>query len=243
MRLGGRRSFFDLSTRQMPFCLEHVVPWGRSLIEYQRMFALTDEDLRLSILGCADGPASFNADASALGANVVSADPIYSFRQIEIKARIQAIYPEMMQQIRQNHSEFVWAQIGSVEELGHLRMKAMQRFLDDYETGRKCGRYLVAELPLLPFEDRAFDLALCSHFLFLYSSQFNLEFHINSIFELCRVAKEVRIFPLLGLGSVPSHHVAPVMTSLRRTGLGVSIETVNYEFQKGGNQMMRITTC
>jgi hypothetical protein len=76
-------------------------------------------------------------------------------------------------------------------------MASMARFLDDYDVGRKCGRYLAAELPSLPFEDQAFDLGLCSHFLFLYANQFSLEFHAESIVELCRVVKEVRIFPLL----------------------------------------------
>ena len=44
-------------------------------IEYRRMFRLTEGDLRQRILGCADGPASFNVEASALGVRVVSADP------------------------------------------------------------------------------------------------------------------------------------------------------------------------
>ena len=44
--------------------LNQIIPWGRSFQEYRRMFTLTDEDLRGSILGCADGPASFNAEAT-----------------------------------------------------------------------------------------------------------------------------------------------------------------------------------
>ena len=43
------------------FALDQVVPWGRSFDEYRRMFALTDADLSRVILGCGDGPASFNA--------------------------------------------------------------------------------------------------------------------------------------------------------------------------------------
>ena len=146
----------------------------------------------------------------------------------------------VMRQTQQNCSEFVWTEISSVEELGRLRMTSMKRFLDDYEVGRKCGRYLAAELPSLPFQDQAFELALCSHFLFLYSDQFSLEFHVDSVVEMCRVANEVRIFPLLGLGSVTSSHLSPVTETLRRLGLNVKVETVDYEFQRGGNQMMRI---
>ena len=43
------------------FTLDQVVPWGRSFDEYRRMFALSDDDLTGSILGCGDGLASFNA--------------------------------------------------------------------------------------------------------------------------------------------------------------------------------------
>jgi hypothetical protein len=224
----------------MAFSLDRAVPWGRSLAEYRRMFALTKEQFRIRILGCADGPASFNAEATALGASVVSVDPIYAFSQSQIRHRIQVTYPQMIEQARQNYSEFVWSEISSVEDLGRLRMASMARFLDDYDAGRQCGRYLAAELPSLPFEDQAFELALCSHFLFLYANQFSLEFHVDSIVELCRVAKEVRIFPLLELGSAPSRHVFRVTDCLRRLGFNVKIETVDYQFQRGGNQMMRI---
>jgi hypothetical protein len=61
------------------FTLEHVVPWGRSFDEYRRMFALTEEDLRLRILGCGDGPASFNAEATRRGTRMISCDPIYRY--------------------------------------------------------------------------------------------------------------------------------------------------------------------
>jgi hypothetical protein len=41
--------------------LDQVVPWGRSLSEYVRMFDLSPADLQSRILDCAGGPASFNA--------------------------------------------------------------------------------------------------------------------------------------------------------------------------------------
>jgi len=40
------------------------------------MFALTEDDRERAILGCADGPASFNAEATALDWHVTSADPL-----------------------------------------------------------------------------------------------------------------------------------------------------------------------
>jgi hypothetical protein len=86
----------------MPFALENVVPWGRSFDEYRRMFALTEDDLKRTILGCADGPASFNAEVWQRGTRVVSVDPIYAFSRAEIRQRIDATYDEVMEQTRQN---------------------------------------------------------------------------------------------------------------------------------------------
>jgi len=47
--------------------LSEVVPWGRSLIEYNDMFSLSEQDLRKTIPGCGDGPACFNAELSKIG--------------------------------------------------------------------------------------------------------------------------------------------------------------------------------
>ena len=187
----------------MAFNLHKVVPWGRSLHEYTAMFALYQQDLGRRILGCADGPASFNAELTKLGGNVVSVDPIYHFSGDEISSRIDETYLEVLKQVRQNKDEFVWSHIPSVDGLADIRMTAMQAFLADYASGQKEGRYIEASLPTLPFDDGEYDLVLCSHFLFLYSAHFSLDFHIQSIKELCRVGKETRIFPLLQLGSTP----------------------------------------
>ena len=95
-------------------------------------------------------------------------------------------------------------------------------------------------LPDLPFADRAFDLALCSHYLFLYSKQLSNAFHVRAIRELCRVAAEVRIFPLLEMGSVVSRHLDAVVVALHAQGCLCSFHPVPYEFQRGGNTMLRV---
>lgn len=222
------------------FTLEQVVPWGRSFDEYRRMFALTDADLRLQILGCADGPASFNAEATRAGANVISCDPIYRWSAQEIRGRIAETYDDVIAETRQNAHEFVWDSIRSVDELGRVRMAAMQRFLNDYSSHVPRARYVASELPALPFVDASFDLALCSHFLFLYSGHLSEAFHRSAILEMCRVAREVRVFPLLALGGMRSPYVDAMARGLPPSGYDVSIENVPYEFQKGGNQVMRI---
>ena len=204
------------------------------------MFALTDADLTSSILGCADGPASFNAEATVRGYSVISCDPIYRFSTGQIRQRIRDTTEVILEQTRRNRHEFVWTSIESVEQLRDIRTSSMATFLDDFEAGRRQGRYVVAELPTLPFANATFRLALCSHLLFLYSEQLSEDFHVSAALEMCRVAAEVRIFPLVALGSVQSAHVAAVTDRLRLAGHEVRIEKVDYEFQRGGNEMMRV---
>jgi hypothetical protein len=204
------------------------------------MFDLCTGDLGKRLLGCGDGPASFNAVLSRRGGRAVSADPLYRFSVEEIRDRIAATFELVLEQTRQNADEFVWTRIRSVAELGQVRLAAMEEFLSDYPAGRAGGRYRAAALPSLPFADNEFDLALCSHLLFLYSEQFSAQFHVESVRELCRVAREVRIFPLLELGARPSRHLEPVMAQLKKSGYALQVQAVPYEFQKGGNRMLRV---
>ena len=221
------------------FTLDQIVPWGRSFEEYCAMFRLTQADLGGRILGCGDGPASFNVEASRLGASIVSCDPIYQWGVDELRARIEQTGDQVLEQTRRNRQSFVWTSITSVDELGRVRMAAMEKFLADYPDGLKQGRYVAAELPVLPFVEAQFDLALCSHLLFLYSSQLGGSFHRAAIAELARVAKEVRVFPLLTLGGEPSPFLRDCIDLLHQGGHVVTLETVPYEFQRGGNTMMR----
>src|ERR1044071_7838605 len=148
------------------FTLSSVVPWGRTYAEYERMFALSDGDLTGRILGCGDGPASFNAEATRRGVHVISCDPLYRFDAAEIRRRIDETSADVLEQARLNAHDFVWDDaIPDLDALKQLRMGAMAAFLDDYEVGRREGRHVDAGLPSLPFADGAFDLALCSHFL------------------------------------------------------------------------------
>jgi len=50
----------------------------RSFGEYEAMFMLTDSDLHGRLLDCPGGASSFTAQASALGAFVTAADPVYA---------------------------------------------------------------------------------------------------------------------------------------------------------------------
>jgi hypothetical protein len=228
----------------MSMKLNEVIPWGRSFEEYTRMFALTGEDLAGTILGCGDGPAGFNAEATARGHRVVSCDPIYTFSAGEIERRVEECRDTVISQVKRNADGFVWGSFRDPDHLGECRLAAMRRFLADFEKGKREGRYVAAALPRLPFRDNQFSLALVSHLLFLYSEQLGLDFHTAAVEELLRAAGEFRVFPLLDLDRRWSRHVRPVLEHLERAGFAVEVVAVEYEFQRAddhaGNRMMRV---
>jgi hypothetical protein len=222
--------------------LNEIVPWGRSLAEYRSMFALSTTDLSMRILGCGDGPASFNAEMAAVGQRVISIDPIYQFSATQIEQRVHETYDTVINQVKANPDRYVWQNFRDADELGKARLAAMERFIQDYAQDEARLRYQTQSLPVLAFGDQSFDLCLCSHLLFLYAEQLSLDFHRASMVELLRVAKEVRVFPLLTLAGEPCTYVEPIVRELRDRGYQANITTVDYEMQKGGNQMLQIVS-
>ena len=222
----------------MAMQLDKVVPFGRSLDEYRQMFLLSEDDLARNIIGVGDGPASFNAEMHALGKRVVSIDPLYRFSADDIEWRFYAMVDTIMEQVKATPDDWVWTYHRSPEHLRQHRINVLARFITDYESGKKTGRYLVGELPHLDVPDNQFDLALCSHFLFLYSDHFSYEFHRRAILDMLRVAREVRVFPLMTLMLKPSPYVGPLIEELHALGYRAQIHTVQYQLQRGGNQLL-----
>lgn len=218
--------------------LDRVVPFGRTLKEYSQIFNLKDSDFQKRILGVGDGPASFNAEAHQKGCQVCSIDPVYEFSAPQIQSRFEEVVDDIIEQVIETPDDWVWSFHKNPQDLRKTREKALQLFLEDYELGKKEGRYKIGALPKLEFEDNSFDLALCSHFLFLYSAQVDYEFHRNSIYEMLRISKEIRIFPLLTLMLDPSPHLDPLIKDLNKKGYWVSIQKAGYELQRGGNEML-----
>jgi hypothetical protein len=220
--------------------LDQIVPWGRSRKEYELMFRLSEDDLRKGVLDCGGGPASFTAEVSAAGYRAVSADPVYRFSGADIRARFDKTADSMMAQIRATPNDWTWSYHRNPDDLLFNRRAALEGFLTGYEKGMREGRYIVAELPALPFESGSFGVAVCSHLLFLYSELLTADFHIQAVRELCRVANEVRIFPLLTLARKLSPHVEAVRSAVEADGWKSEVVRVNYELQRGGNEMLRI---
>ncbi|NQZ57505.1 MAG: SAM-dependent methyltransferase [Lentisphaeraceae bacterium] len=224
----------------MSMKLKNVVPFGRSLDEYRKIFSLTADDLQKNILSVADGPASFNAELSKEGGRVTSIDPVYAFDADEIKLRFEAVIDNIIAQVENTPDNWVWSYHDSPEGLRRNRQEVTRKFIEDYQQNSNKSRYITGELPKLPFADEKFDLALCSHFLFLYSAHFSYDFHLESVYEILRVADEVRIFPLLTLARETSAYIAPLRKQLEADGIKTKIQEVEYELQKGGNKMLVI---
>lgn len=224
----------------MSIRLEQTVPFGRSLHEYASMFSLDAADHRRHILDCAAGPSSFNAELTAAGGRVCSIDPLYQFTGAEIQRQFCSTLDHVIEQVRATPQNWVWGHHRDPEDLRRNRITVMETFVADYSRKGNPRRYVCGLLPALPFKTDCFDLALSSHFLFLYSDHFDAAFHLNAIRAMLRVAPEVRIFPLLALRAERSQHVEPVCEQLRRDGHHLSIERVSYELQRGGNDMLRL---
>lgn len=210
--------------------LDSIVPWGRSFDEYVRMFALSERDLARSIIDCAAGPSSFNAEMHQRGLRVVSVDPIYEFSADQIRSRVQAVRDTMIDQVRQQRERFIWDYIRSPEHLEEMRLGAMELFLRDFGPDSR-DRYIAASLPDVP--GGKFDLALCSHFLFLYSDWLDTNFHVDSIRAMLRAADEVRVFPVTDLAGKPSPHLQPVQEAF-----STKLLRVPYEFLRGANETL-----
>ncbi len=225
----------------MAMQLDQVVPFGRSFDEYVKMFSLSEADLQKSILSVADGPASFNAEGTERGCRIQSVDPLYVFEGGEICDRFYTVLDNIIQQVANTPGDWVWRYHASPADLKAHRIEVTERFCADYKKGKEQGRYAIGHLPSLDYGDDAFDLGLCSHFLFLYSLQHDAAFHMAAIDEMLRICKEVRIFPLLTLNLERSPHLQPVVEHLKKSGHKCALETVEYELQRGGNEMLRIT--
>jgi hypothetical protein len=213
--------------------LDQVVPWGRSFDEYVRMFDLSDADLGSSIIDVAGGPSSFNAELHRRGGRVVSVDPLYQLTADEIRRRVNAARDTMMAQVRQQLDQFTWDFIRSPEHLEQLRLGAMEQFLEDFRPDTR-HRYVAASLPDLSVG--RFDLALCSHFLFLYADRLDEDFHVRSVRSMLSLAPQIRIFPVTDLAGSPP----PQLEAVRRA-FATRVVRVPYEFLRGANQMLVVT--
>jgi ubiquinone/menaquinone biosynthesis C-methylase UbiE len=134
---------------------------------------------------------------------------------------------------------FAWDFYPSEDAVVTRRARALERFSADRTSHP--SRYVAAALPLLPFADAAFDLVLCSHFLFLYSAELTTGLHVAALREMLRVGRELRVFPLLDLEGTSSAHLEPALAALEGEAHAQRVP-VPFEFRRGAREMLRLTS-
>jgi hypothetical protein len=222
--------------------LPSVSFFGRTLAEYCQFFRLEPDSLRnRAVLDVAAGPSSFTAEACRGGVRAIAADPLYGCTPDALAAHVQMDYARMFAQMRAKPHLLRFYSFASIDAAELDRRAAAARFLTDYADYFVHGRYVGAALPHLPFADRAFDLVLCAHLLFIYAGRFDFDWHVAACRELVRVsADEVRIHPLCG----PDGQPWPELERLRRTlaagGIDSEIMAVDYEFFIGTGTTLRL---
>jgi hypothetical protein len=232
---------------------ENLVPpqalfFGRTLAEYLKMFDLDfSENTQIKILDCPSGPASFIAEATQQGIDVVGCDPLYAENE-EVLRALGTSGIESCIKICQSYSQFLSQKFyPSLQSLETHSQSALKLFLEDYKTGIGEQGYIKASLPNLPFSNASFDLTLSANFLFVYFFQNeeaafqDYEFHLNSILELMRVSKqEVRIFPFPNFEGLAQSYAQRLVSELKTHQIKAEVKPVEYEVVRGGNLMLSL---
>lgn len=220
--------------------MSQLVLWGHDINDYQEMFDLSLEQLSGRILEYSSGPSAFNVDRLNDLASVVSCDPLFSLDKATLSLKAGLIFEDMLEQVRQTTDTFHFDKYGDIEQLIAKRRSGMDKFFADYVLGKQQKRYVGIQQIGLPFSDFSFDLALSSHYLFSGIDNQDLSFHLQVIKELARIAKEVRLFPLIDCHGQPSAFLGPVLLDLQQNNYGTEVRRIDYSLQPQGNAMLRV---
>lgn len=216
---------------------------GRSYAEYLKFFNLDGNYLEnRSVLDCAAGASSFTSHMNQLGYDSQAVDILYGEEAQLLAKRCMEHLNILVDAISPLEDHFKWDFFRDVEGLRKHRCRACRDFINDYQKNKN-NSYIKADITRLPFKDNSFDLVLCSHLLFIYDHRLNYEFHLKSVQEMMRVAREeVRLYPLVKHKKKKSGFVEKIINELSPRA-DIRLVEVDYEFRRGGNQMMQIITA
>ena len=220
--------------------IDRIAFIGRTYFEYMRMFGLDESVFQKGpVLDCAAGPSSFAAEAHRASFPVIACDLLYGISVDHLVKKGREDITHVFDKLDEVAHLYTWKYYRSKHEIIALRHMALDLFSRDLPAGLAEGRYVHAELPRLPFPDKAFSLVLSSHFLFLYGDRLDFDFHKSCLKELVRVSSgEVRIFPLQGLDANPYPPMRELLSFLKAVDIASEIVEVPFEFQKGSNKML-----
>jgi len=219
---------------------EGILVTSRSFEEYVAFFDLDPHHLPTRVLDCSAGASSFVAEAHARGIEAFAADPAYDQNDLDFAKRANSGMTGGNAMIDANSKQFTFDWYGTSQRRAAMREAALRLFHEHRRSHPE--RYIAAALPRLPFADTSFKLALCSHLLFTWATQLDEQWHLDAFIELCRVAEEVRVFPLVLQGTGQQVEFLPRLRARLRDGFGISsqIVSVPYEFQVGAHHMLRL---
>jgi len=230
----------DLMQSRRGLQLDRVVLLGRTFEEYHHYFLLEPAALvGKRVLDVAGGVSSFCAEANQLGIIVTSLDPIYSLPPEKIIERSEPDLESVYRAIGRVPT-YRWNFYKNPEYMRALRKRASTLFLSDYKAYPE--RYVVGELPRLPFVDGEFDLTLVSYFLFAYQERLGYEFHRDSILEIMRVTRdEARIYPTVTLEAQPSEYIPMLRSDPALQRFAFTEIRTDFEFLVNSNSFLRVT--
>ena len=107
---------------------------SRSLAEYRAMFALSDADLRGTILDCPGGASSATAEINAAGGNARAADPLYGrgLTAAQLAELTQAETDRGNAYVRAHPDQYRWRYFNDADHHHASRSQAGQHFARDY---------------------------------------------------------------------------------------------------------------
>jgi hypothetical protein len=228
------------------FQLNRVAFYGRTLLEYLKMFGINDLiSLKKydAILDCPSGSSSFVAEASQYGINAVGCDPLFGKDVKVLSEQGKKDIEYVVQRVSETPDQYNWDFYTSLDKLKEFRVLALRQFISDYTEGIKDKRYVEGKLPKLPFGAKTFELVLSGHFLFTYSHKFHYNFILSSILELFRVSsREVRFYPIQKSSLEAYENMPKLLDALEsKYGISYDIQSVPFEFQKGSNKMLLLS--
>lgn len=220
--------------------MRKLVLWGHHIDEYMEMFDLKPEDLSASLLEYGCGPSAVNSELTKQAKKIISCDPLFTLDKATLFSKTSLVFADMAAKLINDKQNFDFCRYGSPNFLLDERQEGMAKFFADYELGKKEGRYVGISEYRLAFADFSFDFALSAHYFFADLDDQDVDFHLQIIKELARVAKEVRIFPLIDRHNQASPFLGPVLLDLQQNNFGVEVREVPYHLQPGGNAMLRV---
>lgn len=216
------------------------VLWGHHLAEYMEMFGLTDHLLKLKILEFASGPTTVNKELNQKGTYIRSYDPWFSTDFEGMQSRFLNHFQEQLKRVEKHPERFDFNKYGGIETFLHKRKQGVEEFFLDYPKGLKEERYCPFSPKKTPFSNSSFDLVLCSNYFFADIPEQDLNFHLQWIQELTRVANEVRIYPLTDQTGQVSQLLGPTLLALQQHSYQVAIEEVPFRLVPNSKAMLRI---